>query len=125
MPPDLSVGRAYGPALGFQDAAEKELFDPLPDIKVLADGAEFHAKTAAETFTRGLSGDYYSPADRRVSALNGPFRTAVEVPLTTVGVFDHKGGRLVAPNTGEYIIVYSMLIHTKRHDQGVNITHSH
>lgn len=109
MPPDLSVGRAYGPALCFQDAADKELFDPLPDIKVLVEGAEFHAKTAAETFPRGLSGDYYSPADRRVSALNGPFRTAAEAPLTTAGVFDHEGGRLVAPNTGEYIIVYTVV----------------
>lgn len=100
-PPDLSVGRAYSPAyspaLCFQDAPEKELFDPLPDIKVqsslvvplgVAQRAEFHPKTATETFARGPNRDHRSP-----DGLNGPFSTA--------GVFGHEGGRLVAPNTGE------------------------
>lgn len=91
-PADLSVGRTYGPALRFQDAPDKELFDPLPDIKVqssfvvslgVAERTEFHAKTAAETFARDLNRDQ----------LGGPFSTA--------GVFNHEGGRLVAPNTGE------------------------
>lgn len=114
MPPDLAVGRAYSPALCFQDAADKELFDPLPDIKVqssfvvslgVAERAEFHAKTAAETFPRGPSLDYCSAADGRgngLLALNGPFSTAAKPPLTTAGVFGHEGGRLVAPNTGEF-----------------------
>lgn len=116
MPPDLSGGRAYGPTLCFQDAADKELFDPLPDIKVkvqssfvvslgVAESAEFHAKTAAETFPRDLSRDYCGTANRRVNgllALNGPFSTATTAPLTTAGVFGHEGGRLVAPNTGEF-----------------------
>lgn len=114
MPPDLSRGRAYSPALCFQDAADKELFDPLPDIKVkvqssfmvslgVAETAEFHAKT--ETFPRDPSRDYCGTADRPVNgllALNGPFSTAAKAPLTTTGVFGHEGGRLVAPNTGEF-----------------------
>lgn len=96
-PADLSVGRAYGPTLRFQDAPDKEPFDPLPDIKVqssfvvslcVAERAELHAKTAAETFARDLNRDRLSP-DR----LGGPFSTA--------SVFNHEGGRLVAPNTGE------------------------
>lgn len=95
-PADLSVGPAYGHAYGhalrFQDAPDKELFDPLPDIKVqssfmvslgVAERAELHVKTAAETFARDLNRD----------RLGGPFSTA--------GVFNHEGGRLVAPNTGE------------------------
>lgn len=55
LPPDLTVGHAYSPALCFQDAADKEPFDPLPDIKVQSSG-----------------------------------------------VFGYEGGRLVAPNTGEF-----------------------
>lgn len=100
-PPDLRVGRAYGPALCFRDAADKELFDPLPDIKVhssvvvslgLAERAEFCAKTATETF--GTKRERSSTADGL--APNGPFGT------TAAAVFGYKGGRLVAPNTGEF-----------------------
>lgn len=104
-PADLSVGHDYGPAyspayghaLRFQDAPDKELFDALPDIKVqssfvvslgVAERAELHAKTAAETFARDLNQDRLCP-----DQLGGPFSTA--------GVFNHEGGRLVAPNTGE------------------------
>lgn len=113
MQPDLTVGRAYSTPLCFQDAADKELFDPLPDIKVkvqssfmvslgVAERAEFHAK--AETFPRDPSWDYCLAADRRVNGLtlNGPFSPAAKEPLTTAGVFGHEGGRLVAPNTGEF-----------------------
>lgn len=96
-PADLSLDRAYGPALRFQDAPDKEPFDPLRDIKVqssfvvslgVTERAELHVKTTAETFARDLNRDRLSP-DR----LGGPF--------STVGVFNHEGGRLVAPNTGE------------------------
>uniref|UniRef100_A0A667YCW0 Netrin receptor UNC5 n=1 Tax=Myripristis murdjan TaxID=586833 RepID=A0A667YCW0_9TELE len=34
MQPDLTVGRTYSTPLCFQDTTDKELFDPLPDIKV-------------------------------------------------------------------------------------------
>lgn len=112
--PDLTVGRTYSTPLCFQDSADKELFDPLPDIKVkvqssfmvslgVAERAEFHAKAPAETFPRDLSRDYCSTADRRkkgLLTLNGPFSTGKE-QLRTTGVFGHTGGRLVVPNTGE------------------------
>uniref|UniRef100_A0A8C4IFX0 Netrin receptor UNC5 n=1 Tax=Dicentrarchus labrax TaxID=13489 RepID=A0A8C4IFX0_DICLA len=94
MQPDLTVGRTYSTPLCFQDSADKELFDPLPDIKVkvqssfmvslgVAERAEFHAKAPAETFPRDLSRDYCNT-------------------LRTTGVFGHPGGRLVVPNTGEF-----------------------
>lgn len=114
MQPDITVGRTYSTPLCFQDSADKELFDPLPDIKVkvqssfmvslgVAERAEFHAKAPTETFPRDLSRDYCSTADRRkkgLLTLNGPFSTCKEQPRTT-GVFGHPGGRLVVPNTGE------------------------
>ena len=114
MQPDLTVGRTYSTALCFQDSTDKELFDPLPDIKVkvqssfmvslgVAERAEFHAKAPAETFPRDLSRDYCSTMDRRkkgLLTLNGPFSTGAE-QLRTTGVFGHPGGRLVVPNTGE------------------------
>lgn len=114
MQPDLTVGRTYSTPLCFQDGADKELFDPLPDIKVkvqssfmvslgVAERAEFHAKGPAETFPRDLSRDYSSTADRRkkgLLTLNGPFSAGKEL-LRTTGVFGHPGGRLVVPNTGE------------------------
>lgn len=114
MPPDLTVGRTYSTPLCFQDAADKELFDPLPDIKVkvqssfmvslgVAERAEFHAKAPAETFPRDFSRDYCSTADRHkkgLLTLNGPFSGGRE-QLRTGSVFGHTGGRLVVPNTGE------------------------
>lgn len=114
MQPDLTVGRTYSTPLCFQDSTDKELFDPLPDIKVkvqssfmvslgVAERAEFHAKAPAETFPRDLSRDYCSTMDRRkkgLLTLNGPFSSCKE-PLRTTGVFGHHGGRLVVPNTGE------------------------
>lgn len=112
MQPDLTVGRTYSTPLCIQDSTDKELFDPLPDIKVkvqssfmvslgVAERAEFHAKAPAETFPRDLSRDYCSTMDRRkrgLLTLNGPFSTE---QLKTTGVFGHPGGRLVMPNTGE------------------------
>uniref|UniRef100_A0A671VX06 Netrin receptor UNC5 n=1 Tax=Sparus aurata TaxID=8175 RepID=A0A671VX06_SPAAU len=118
MQPDLTVGRTYSTPLCFQDGADKELFDPLPDIKVkvqssfmvslgVAERAEFHAKAPAETFPRDLSRDYSSTADRRkkgLLTLNGPFSASKEL-LRTTGVFGHPGGRLVVPNTGVGLLV--------------------
>lgn len=114
MQPDLTVGRTYSTPLCFQDNADKELFDPLPDIKVkvqssfmvslgVAERAEFHAKAPPETFPRGLGRDYCSTVDRRkkgLLTLNGPFTTSKE-QLRTSGMLGHPGGRLVVPNTGE------------------------
>ncbi|XP_044052262.1 netrin receptor UNC5D isoform X6 [Siniperca chuatsi] len=118
MQPDLTVGRTYSTPLCFQDSADKELFDPLPDIKVkvqssfmvslgVAERAEFHAKAPSETFPRDLSRDYCSTADGRkkgLLTLNGPFSTCKE-QLRTTGMFGHPGGRLVVPNTGVSLLV--------------------
>lgn len=114
MQPDLTVGRAYSTPLCFRDGADKDLFDPLPDIKMkvqssfmvslgVSERAEFHAKGPAETFPRDLSRDYGGTADRRkkgLLTLNGPFSTCRE-QLGTSGVFGHPGGRMVVPNAGE------------------------
>ncbi|CAK6959614.1 netrin receptor UNC5D isoform X1 [Scomber scombrus] len=118
MQPDLTVGRTYSTPLCFQDSADKELFDPLPDIKVkvqssfmvslgVAERAEFHAKAPAETFPRDLSRDYCGSVDRRkkgLLTLNGPISASKEQQRTT-GVFGHPGGRLVVPNTGVSLLV--------------------
>lgn len=115
MQPDLTVGRTFSTPLCFQDGADKELFDPLPDIKVkvqssfmvslgVAERAEFHAKAPSETFPRDLSRDCCSTVDRRkkgLLTLNGPLGAGRE-QLRTTGVFGHAGGRLVAPNAGEH-----------------------
>uniref|UniRef100_A0A8C9Y379 Netrin receptor UNC5 n=1 Tax=Sander lucioperca TaxID=283035 RepID=A0A8C9Y379_SANLU len=114
MQPNLTVGRTYSTPLCFQDSTDKELFDPLPDIKVkvqssfmvslgVAERAEFHAKASTETFPRDLSQDYSITTHRRkqgLLTLNGPFSTGKK-QLRTNGVFGHPGGRLVVPNTGE------------------------
>uniref|UniRef100_A0A8C5HU51 Netrin receptor UNC5 n=1 Tax=Gouania willdenowi TaxID=441366 RepID=A0A8C5HU51_GOUWI len=116
--PDLTVGRTYTTPLCFQDGADKELFDPLPDIKVkvqssfmvslgVAERAEFHAKAPAETFPRDLSRDYCGTVDRRkkgLLTLNGPTIASRE-QLRTTGMFGHPGGRLVVPNTGVSLLV--------------------
>ncbi|TNN58368.1 Netrin receptor UNC5D [Liparis tanakae] len=119
MQPDLTVGRTYSTPLCFQDGTDKELFDPLPDIKVkvqssfmvslgVAERAEFHSKGPAETFPRDLSRDYSAAtADRRkkgLLTLNGPFSAGKEQPRTN-GVFGHPGGRLVVPNAGVSLLV--------------------
>uniref|UniRef100_A0A7N8XXC7 Netrin receptor UNC5 n=1 Tax=Mastacembelus armatus TaxID=205130 RepID=A0A7N8XXC7_9TELE len=118
MQPDLTVGRTYSTPLCFQDSTDKELFDPLPDIKVkvqssfmvslgVAERAEFHAKAPSETFPRDLSRDYCNTVDRRkkgLLTLNGPFNTCKE-QLRTSGMFGHPGGRLVVPNTGVSLLV--------------------
>ncbi|XP_071374495.1 netrin receptor UNC5D-like [Centroberyx affinis] len=126
MQPDLTVGRTYSTPLCFQDAADKELFDPLPDIKVkvqssfmvslgVAERAEFHAKAPPETFPRGLGRDCCGTGERRKKGppppppppqppSNGPFAPAREQPRTA-GAFGHPGGRLVVPNTGVSLLV--------------------
>ncbi|XP_054628902.1 netrin receptor UNC5D isoform X3 [Dunckerocampus dactyliophorus] len=116
--PDLTMGRTYSTPLCFQDGADKELFDPLPDIKVkvqssfmvslgVAERAEFHAKAPVETFPHDLSRDYCSSMDRCKTGLltfNGPLSTCKE-QLRTTGVFGYPGGRLVVPNTGVSLLV--------------------
>uniref|UniRef100_G3NP71 Netrin receptor UNC5 n=1 Tax=Gasterosteus aculeatus aculeatus TaxID=481459 RepID=G3NP71_GASAC len=118
MQPDLTVGRAYSTPLCFRDGADKDLFDPLPDIKMkvqssfmvslgVSERAEFHAKGPAETFPRDLNRDYGGTADRRkkgLLTLNGPFSTCRE-QLGTSGVFGHPGGRMVVPNAGVSLLV--------------------
>nr|XP_057926169.1 netrin receptor UNC5D isoform X3 [Doryrhamphus excisus] len=118
IPPDLTMGRTYSTPLCFQDAADKELFDPLPDIKVkvqssfmvslgVAERAEFHAKAPVETLPHDLSRAYCSSMDRCKPGLltfNGPLRTCKE-QLRTTGVFGYPGGRLVVPNTGVSLLV--------------------
>ncbi|XP_061622740.1 netrin receptor UNC5D isoform X1 [Phyllopteryx taeniolatus] len=117
IPPDLTVGRTYSTSLCFQDGADKELFDPLPDIKVkvqssfmvygVVERSELHAKAPVETFPRDLSRDYCSSMDRRNKGLltfNGPLSISKE-QLRTTGVFGLPGGRLVLPNTGVSLLV--------------------
>lgn len=113
MQPDLTVGRAYSTSLCFHDSVDKELFDPLPDIKVkvqssfmvslgVAERAEFHNKMPAKTFPHDLGCDYCGTVDSHKNGLltlNGPFTTSRE-QLKTSGVFSHVGGRLLVPNTG-------------------------
>ncbi|XP_046904550.1 LOW QUALITY PROTEIN: netrin receptor UNC5D [Hypomesus transpacificus] len=119
MQPDLTVGRTYSSPICFQDSIDKELFDPLPDIKVnvqssfmvslgVDERAEIHGKGPPETFPRGLSRDQ-GTVERRstkkgVLAPNGPFTPAKD-QMKTTGVFGHLGGRLVVPNTGVSLLV--------------------
>uniref|UniRef100_A0A8C6SSN8 Netrin receptor UNC5 n=1 Tax=Neogobius melanostomus TaxID=47308 RepID=A0A8C6SSN8_9GOBI len=116
--PDLTVGRTYSTPLCFQAGADKELFDPLPDIKVkvqssfmvslgVAERAEYHNKASSETFPRELSRDYCGTADRRkkgLMTLNGPVNLCTEHQRIT-GAFGHNGGRLVVPDTGVSLLV--------------------
>uniref|UniRef100_A0A3B5M773 Netrin receptor UNC5 n=1 Tax=Xiphophorus couchianus TaxID=32473 RepID=A0A3B5M773_9TELE len=118
MPPDMTVGRTYSTPLCFHDGADKELFDPLPDIKVkvqssfmvslgVAERAEFHAKAPGESYPQDLSCDFCSTVDKRKKGpltLNGPLSGSRE-QLRTSGVFGHVGGRLVVPNTGVSLLV--------------------
>lgn len=95
MQPDLGGGRAFSPPLCFQDAVDKDLFDPDLKVKVqssfmvslaVAGGAEPRPKSTAGTFPSW-------------HCANGP-PSAAEPPATA-SVFGHEGGRLVVPNTGE------------------------
>ncbi|XP_048846155.1 netrin receptor UNC5D isoform X2 [Brienomyrus brachyistius] len=117
MQPDLTVGRTYSSPICFQDLMDKELFDPLPDIKVkvqssfmvslgVADRAEYHVKAHPETFPRGLNRDYSSMESQKPGLLtpNAPV-TPAKTQLRTTGMFGHLGGRLVVPNTGVSLLV--------------------
>ncbi|KAJ8005877.1 hypothetical protein DPEC_G00122470 [Dallia pectoralis] len=116
LQPDLTAGQTYSSPICFQDSIDnKELFDPLPDIKVkvqssfmvslgVADRAEYHAPKGhpPESFPRGLNrGD--GTADRR-SPKKG-LLSPTKDQLKTTGVFGHLGGRLVVPNTGVSLLV--------------------
>uniref|UniRef100_A0A6Q2XLT5 Netrin receptor UNC5 n=1 Tax=Esox lucius TaxID=8010 RepID=A0A6Q2XLT5_ESOLU len=118
LQPDLTVGRTYSSPICFQDSIDnKELFDPLPDIKVkvqssfmvslgVADRAEYHAPKGQppETFPRGLNRDYSNSTVERRSPKKG-LLSPTKVQLKTTGVFGHLGGRLVVPNTGVSLLV--------------------
>ncbi|XP_036383106.1 netrin receptor UNC5D isoform X1 [Megalops cyprinoides] len=115
--PDLTVGRTYSSPICFQDSMDKELFDPLPDIKVkvqssfmvslgVADRAEYHVKAHPETFPRGLNRDYSTMDSRKKSLLTPPAPvTPAKRELRTMGIFGNLGGRLVMPNTGVSLLV--------------------
>ncbi|CAB1320027.1 unnamed protein product, partial [Coregonus sp. 'balchen'] len=125
LQPDLTVGRTYSRPICFQDSIDnKELFDPLPDIKVkvqssfmvslgVADRAEYHAPKGhpPKTFPRGLNRDYSNSTVERRSTKkglltpNGPPLTPTEDQMRTTGVFGYLGGRLVVPNTGVSLLV--------------------
>ncbi|XP_035235885.1 netrin receptor UNC5D-like isoform X1 [Anguilla anguilla] len=115
--PDLTGGRTYSSPICFQDSMDKELFDPLPDIKVkvqssfmvslgVADRAEYHVKGHPETFPRGLQRDYSTVESRKKNLLTptAPV-TPSKAELRTVGIFGNLGGRLVVPNTGVSLLV--------------------
>ncbi|KAM6965349.1 netrin receptor UNC5D [Aplochiton taeniatus] len=117
MQPDLTVGRTYSSPICFQDAIDKELFDPLPDIKVkvqssfmvslgVAERAEYHAKSAPETYPRGLTRDCSTMERRKKGPLTpkGPLAPTKEL-LRATSVFGHLGGRLMVPNTGVSLLV--------------------
>uniref|UniRef100_A0A8C8IY05 Netrin receptor UNC5 n=1 Tax=Oncorhynchus tshawytscha TaxID=74940 RepID=A0A8C8IY05_ONCTS len=125
LQPDLTVGGTYSSPICFQDSIDnKELFDPLPDIKVkvqssfmvslgVADRAEYHAAKGhpPETFPRGLNRDYSNSTMERRSTKKGlltpnsPHLNPTKDQLGTAGVFGHLGGRLVVPNTGVSLLV--------------------
>uniref|UniRef100_A0A8C7WFF8 Netrin receptor UNC5 n=1 Tax=Oncorhynchus mykiss TaxID=8022 RepID=A0A8C7WFF8_ONCMY len=125
LQPDLTVGGTYSSPICFQDSIDnKELFDPLPDIKVkvqssfmvslgVADRAEYHAAKGhpPETFPRGLNRDYSNSTVERRSTKKGlltpnsPHLNPTKDQLGTTGVFGHLGGRLVVPNTGVSLLV--------------------
>lgn len=114
IPPDMTMAQTYSTPLCFHDSTDKELFDPLPDIKVkvqnsfmvslgVAERAEFLGKVPTESYPQDLSCDFCSTVDKQQKGqvmLNGPFNTSRE-ELRTSAVFGHIGGRLVVPNTGE------------------------
>ncbi|XP_041957079.1 netrin receptor UNC5D isoform X6 [Alosa sapidissima] len=119
MQPDITVGQTYSSPICFQDSIDKELFDPLPDIKVkvqssfmvslgVADRAEYHVKAHPETFPRGMDRDCHTMDGRKknLTLLSRPSAlTAGKAQPRTTGVFGHLGGRLVVPNTGVSLLV--------------------
>ncbi|XP_041691764.1 netrin receptor UNC5D-like isoform X1 [Coregonus clupeaformis] len=125
LQPDRTVGGTYTSPICFQDSIDnKELFDPLPDIKVkvqssfmvslgVDDRAEYHAAKGhqPETFPRGLNRDYSNSTVERRSTKkgpltpNGPPLNPTKDQLRITGVFGHLGGRLVVPNTGVSLLV--------------------
>ncbi|KAJ8285944.1 hypothetical protein GJAV_G00032740 [Gymnothorax javanicus] len=115
--PDLTGGRTYSSPICFQDSIDKELFDPLPDIKVkvqssfmvslgVADRAEYHVKAQPETFPRGLQRDYSTVDSRKKNLLSTSTPgLPAKAALKTAGIFGNLGGRLVVPNTGVSLLV--------------------
>lgn len=125
MQPDITVGQTYSGPICFQDSIDKELFDPLPDIKVkvqssfmvslgVADRAEYHVKAHPETFPRGpLDRDCHTMDGRKknLTLLSRPGAfTDGNAQSRTTGVFGHLGGRLVVPNTGEFIFFVVVVV---------------
>ncbi|XP_061554159.1 netrin receptor UNC5D-like isoform X1 [Phycodurus eques] len=101
LQPDLSVSRTYTSPMCFHDAMDKELLDPLPDLKIKED-PDFHP----QTFPRGLSPDYRAVVvgatlSRGERNLFGPVRSRHKA----TAVLGHAGGRLVVPNTGVSLLV--------------------
>ncbi|KAI4787406.1 hypothetical protein KUCAC02_036485, partial [Chaenocephalus aceratus] len=65
VPPDLTSGRSFRTPLCFHDAANKDLFDPLPDIKVKVQSSS----------PRDSNQDYSDTEERhKKGLLNGPAR---------------------------------------------------
>ncbi|XP_061656899.1 netrin receptor UNC5D-like isoform X2 [Syngnathoides biaculeatus] len=112
LQPDLSVSRTYTSPMCFHDAMDKELLDPLPDLKTkgVAEGPDFHPRT----FPRGLSPDYRAVVAGATLGRGerNPFgpRRAAPAPAVrprhkAAAVLGHAGGRLVVPNTGVSLLV--------------------
>ncbi|XP_051907439.1 netrin receptor UNC5D-like isoform X2 [Hippocampus zosterae] len=111
LQPDLSVSRTYTSPMCFHDAMDKELLDPLPDLKVkgITEGSDFHP----QTFPRGLSPDYRGAVvgatlgrgERNLLGPQGVPAPVVRPRHKATAVLGHAGGRLVVPNTGVSLLV--------------------
>ncbi|KAM9794472.1 netrin receptor UNC5D-like isoform 2-T2 [Syngnathus typhle] len=111
LQPDLSVSRTYTSPMCFHDAMDKELLNPLPDLKVkgITEGPDFHP----QTFPRGLSPDYRgvvvgATLGRGERNHFGPQRVAapaVRPRHKATAVLGHAGGHLLVPNTGVSLLV--------------------
>ncbi|XP_034059746.1 netrin receptor UNC5D-like [Gymnodraco acuticeps] len=96
VPPDLTSGRSFRTPLCFHDAANKDLFDPLPDIKV----------KVQSSFPLDSNQDYSDTEERHkkgLLALNGPLSAGKQ--LRASEVFGPTGGRLVLPDSGVSLLV--------------------